>query len=319
MTAAEDDPIPVEVLAARFDALRPRLVRVAHALLGTVADAEDAVADVWPDLVTAHAREPIRDLEAWCVVATSRRALTVLRSARVRRETYVGPWLPEPLHETTQGRPSPSASAAAPSDPADRVTLAESVDYALLVALERLTPAERTSWVLHDLFGVPFDEVADVVGRTPAAVRQAASRARRNVRDSAPRLRIDPTEHRRTVEAFLTAAAGGDVGALVAVLDPAVVLTSDGGGVVNAARRPVHGPDRVARFILGILQRMDAAGATVEEVVAQGAPALLSRIEGRPDSLSILTSREGRIVRVDIVRAPAKLAQFARIGPADAG
>lgn len=164
-------------LAAAYAEARPRLTRMAYAMLGSHAEAEDVVADCWLRLAAANAREPVRDVEGWAVVAVARGALDTLRSARSRRETYVGPWLPEPLL---------TAAGTAP-DPADRVTLDESVSFALLVVLERLSPAERTAWVLHDLFRLEFPEVAEIVGRTPAAVRQLASRARRHVADGTPR------------------------------------------------------------------------------------------------------------------------------------
>ena len=216
-------------LAAAYSAIRPRLVGIAYAVLGTRAEAEDVVSDCWLRLAEADAREPVRDVEGWAVLAVSRRALDVLRSARVRRESYVGPWLPEPIVD----------------DLADRVSLDERVSFALMVVLETLTPAERTAWVLHELFGMPFPEIARVVGRSPAAVRQLASRARAHVAAGAPRLDVDAADHRRTVDAFLAATEGGDLAGLLAVLDPDVVLTSDGGGIATAARRPVLGADRV--------------------------------------------------------------------------
>jgi RNA polymerase sigma-70 factor (ECF subfamily) len=148
-----------DLLAATFSQARPRLVRVAYAIIGSHSEAEDVVADCWFRLAAADQDEPVRDVEAWAVVAVSRMALDVLRSARVRRERYVGPWLPEPLVA------SPGQMAA---DPADQVTLDDEVSYALLVVIETLSPAERTAFVLHDLFGVSFDEIAAIVGRTPA-------------------------------------------------------------------------------------------------------------------------------------------------------
>ena len=151
-----------EELAAAYSAVRPRLVGIAYAVLGTRAEAEDVVSDCWLRLAQADAREPVRDVAGWAVVAVSRRALDVLRSARVQRESYVGPWLPEPILD----------------DPADRVSLDERVSFALMVVLETLSPAERTAWVLHELFGMPFPEIAQVVGRSPAAVRQLELTAR---------------------------------------------------------------------------------------------------------------------------------------------
>lgn len=298
-------------LAEEFDRNRARLVRVAYAVLGSVAEAEDVVADCWLRLLGADAREPVRDVEAWTTVAVGRAALDVLRSARSRREVYVGPWLPEPVVEAAAAAPGPPGlgPAAAP-DPADRVTLDESVSYALLVVLESLTPAERTAWVLHDLFGMPFEEVAAVVGRTPAAVRQLASRARRHVGEQAPRLRVDRAEHDRAVTAFVAAMAGGGLAALVAALDPDVVLTSDGGGVVSAARRPVVGADRVARLLLGLVAKA-TPGQRAAGVLVNGATGLVVLDGDRPVAVFALTTEGGRVLRVDVVRAPDKLARVA--------
>ena len=286
MTARSED------LAQAWTAQRARLVGVAYAVLGTRAEAEDVVSDCWLSLVAADAREPVRDVEAWATVAVARRALDVLRSARVRREAYVGPWLPEPVVDSP--------------DPADRVTLDERVSFALLVVLESLSPAERTAWVLHDLFGMPFADVASVVGRTPAAVRQLAVRARAHVEAGAARVSVDRAEQERVAAAFLAAAGGGDLRALVSVLDPDVVLTSDGGGVARAARRPVHGADDVARFLLGV-QAKALPGTVVRPAVVTGAPGFVAVRDGRPVLVGALTVGGGRVVRVDLVLAPDKL------------
>jgi RNA polymerase sigma-70 factor (ECF subfamily) len=287
-------------LADEYSRARPRLTRIAYSVLGSTAEAEDVVSDSWLRLVAADTRDPIDDVEAWSTVAVARRALDVLRSARVRRETYVGPWLPEPLVESL-----PASSAE--TDPADRVTLDESVSFALLVVLESLTPAERTAWVLHDLFGMPFAEVAEVVGRSPAAVRQLAARARGHVEAHAPRVAVRPREHSDVVKAFARASGTGDLAALLAVLDPDVVLTSDGGGQVSAARRPVRGADRVARFLLGITAKAEP-NRTVVAAAVNGAPGLVVLGDGRASAVVSLTAAGGRIVRVDLVVAPEKLA-----------
>ncbi|MEP9362590.1 RNA polymerase sigma factor SigJ [Nocardioides sp. CN2-186] len=277
-------------LATAYDAERPRLVRVAYAILGSQVEAEDVVADCWLRLVVADERDPVRDVGAWATVTVARAALDVLRSARVRRETYVGPWLPEPV-------------VAAVPDAADRVSLDDSVRYALLVALERLTPAERTAWVLHDIFELPFADVADAVGRTPEAVRQLARRARQHVAAGTPRVSVDSGTHDRVVGAFLGAAAGGDLAGLVRQLDPAVVLTSDGGGVVNAARRPVLGPDRVARFMAGVTRKPGRA----EIVDVNGRTGVAFYDGDRLDSVLSFTVDGELITRIDIIRAPEKL------------
>jgi RNA polymerase sigma-70 factor (ECF subfamily) len=286
-----------DLLAAAFSQARPRLVRVAYAIIGSHSEAEDVVADCWFRLVAADKDEPVRDVEAWAVVAVSRMALDVLRSARVRRERYVGPWLPEPLIA------APDEAAA---DPADKVTLADEVGYAILVVMETLSPAERTAFVLHDLFGVSFDEVAAIVGRAPAAVRQLASRARRHVRGQSPWPSTDAAEHRRVVEAFAAAATSGDLAALIRVLDPDVVLVSDGGGLVTSARRPVLGADKVARFLLGVLAK-EQPGDVIDRVAVNGAPGFAVYHQGELVTVASVTVAAGRVTRLDLVRAPGKL------------
>ena len=192
------------------------------------------------------------------------------------------------------------------ADPADRVTLDEQVSYALLVVLKALTPAERTAWVLHDLFGVGFTEVADIVGRTPGAVRQLAARARRHVANGGPRLSVTATEQDAAVAAFTAAGAGRDLAGLLRVLDPDVVLTSDGGGRVNAARRPVSGADRVARFILGIAGNV-REGQRLEPVSVNGLTGLALYDGDRIAIVVSVTVQQAKITRVDFVLAPDKL------------
>jgi RNA polymerase sigma-70 factor (ECF subfamily) len=282
-------------LGATFELARPRLIRVAYAVLGSRHEAEDVVSETWLRLSAADAQEPIRDVDAWATVAVARAALDSLRSARSRREVYVGPWLPEPV-----------VSSEVPLDPADRVTVDETVSYALLVVLESLTPAERTAWVLHDVFAMPFNEIADVVGRSQAAVRQLAARARAHLETQQPRLDVGAAEHDETVTAFLSAAAGGDLDALLATLDPDVVLTSDGGGQVSSARKPVYGADRVARFVLGIGTKLEPDEA-IAIITVNGATGIgVHRGEVLTTVVS-LTVVAGRVTRVDLVRAPEKL------------
>lgn len=286
-------------LAEQYSRARPRLTKIAYAVLGSSDEAEDVVSDCWLSLVRADARDPVLDVEAWSTVAVARRALDSLRSARRRRETYVGPWLPEPVVSRRQ-------VTTDPADPADRVSLDETIGFALMVVLETLTPAERTAWVLHDVFAVPFDEIADAVGRTPGAVRQLASRARKHITAGAPRVGVDRAAHDAVVEAFSTAATSGDLRGLLALLDPDVVLTSDGGGEVSAALRPVVGSARVARFVLGIARKFATAGHP-EVVTVNGAAGLATFRGSQLDSVVSLTVAEGTIVRVDLVRAPSKL------------
>lgn len=286
----------LDALASSYSDARARLHRVAYSILGSREDADDIVAEAWLRLVQADRREPVRDVVGWGTVTVARMALDQLKSARVKREAYVGPWLPEPL----------VTAAAADPDPADRVTLDDTVRYALLVVLEQLSPAERTSWVLHDLFGMSFEEIGATVGRSPAAARQLARRARQHMADNRPRFEIDRSTHRHVVEAFLAAAAGGDLGNLVGLLDPDAVLTADGGGVVSSARRPVVGAENVARFVLGLARRGE--GLTPLPVLVNGDLGLAVYDGARLDSVFAFTVDQEQVVRIDIVRAPAKLA-----------
>jgi RNA polymerase sigma-70 factor (ECF subfamily) len=296
-------------LAQAFSQARPRLIRVAYAILGSHAEAEDVVADCWLRLVKADAAETVRDVESWAVVAVSRMALDVLRSARVRREQYVGPWLPEPVLTGGAGQASAIAGLGTTGyggDPADKVTLDDEVSYALLVVLETLSPPERTAFVLHDLFGLPFAEVASVVGRSPAAVRQLASRARRQVRARGAISPPDSAERRRVVAAFEVAVTSGDLTGLIHVLDPDVVLVSDGGGVVTAARRPIEGADRVARFLLGVMAKGQSQ-VRIDHVAVNGAPGFALYQEDELVTVVSVTVARGKVIRLDLVLAPAKL------------
>ena len=276
-------------LSAAFEALRPRLVRQAYAVLGSVGDAEDVVQEAW--LRLQRAEEPIRDLGAWLGTVVGRLALDVATSARARRETYVGQWLPEPL--------------VADADPAERVTLDESVGMALMVVLEQLSPAERTAFVLHDVFGYDFAAVGEIVGRSAAATRQLAVRARAHVEAGRPRFDAAPDEQRRVVEAFMAAASGGDLEGLLRVLDPQVVLRGDGGGVVRAPLRPIRGARTVANTLLSFARRTETVSA-VRIARVNGAPGLVLDADATRRVFAF-TVAGGRITEIDIVRNPAKL------------
>lgn len=274
-------------LAERFARAQPRLLRLAYSELGDFGEAEDIVQEAWLRLERSDA-EAIENLEGWLTRVVARLALDRLRSARARRETYVGPWLPEPLIS---------------EDPADRITLDESVSYALLTVLEQLSPAERTAFVLHDVFEMPFGEIAEVVGRSPEAVRQLASRARHHVKRERPRFEASQAEHSRAVRAFAQAVAEGDLEGLVAVLDPDVVWRSDGGGRVPAASRPQRGRARVARAWAALSRRLQKP----TEINLNGRLGLLLQADdGNPTALSFTVS-DGRIARIDAVRNPEKL------------
>ena len=284
--------------AAEFEALRPRLERVAYATLGSMAEAEDVVQDAWLRLQRTPAGE-IRDLRAWLTTVVGRLALDALGSARARRERYVGEWLPEPL-------------VGQDADPADRVTLDEEVSLAMLRVLESLSPAERTAFVLHDVFGHTFAEVAEAVGRTPEAARQLASRGRRHVQAGRPRFSATAEQQREVVAAFATATAEGDLDRLVALLDPEVTMRSDGGGRAIAARHPLHGAPRVARTLIALAKKGSRLGGTGMIVDVNGQPGLLLEA---PDDRSVFAFAvdAGRITEIDIIRNPDKLARVPRV------
>ncbi len=295
-----------EELARAFTGQRPRLVSLAYRLTGSVADAEDAVQEVWIRLQRADADPATapHDLPAWLTTTTTRIALDQLRSTGRRKETYVGPWLPEP-------RLGDGVEPAVPPRPDEAAALADELSFAVMVVLEALTPAQRAAFILHDTFGVPFDEIADVLGKSPAAVRQLASRAREQVAAGARRERADAATHRRALEAFLTASAGGDLEALVRVLDPSVVYRADGGGLVRAALNVVSGPDKVGRLVLGVLRRRDdAVTVTVRDV--NGSPGLVfARGEALVAVVAMDVTAGGRVAAIDVLMNPEKLSRLA--------
>ncbi|TDC69117.1 sigma-70 family RNA polymerase sigma factor [Micromonospora sp. KC606] len=250
---------------AEFEAQRGRLTAVAYRMLGSRSEAEDAVQETWLRYASAlgdpAARAEIRHLGGWLTTTCARICLDVLRSARVRRETYPGQWLPEPLVDPL--RPGPEADGYAP-DPAERAVRRDQIGTALMVVLERLTPEQRVAFVLHDVFAVPFARIAEVLGGTPEAARQLASRARKAVdAPDAPRHTADPAEQRRVVAAFAAATESGDLGDLLRALAPDVQLIADSGGHFPSARRPVTGADNVGRFVLGLFGRAGRYGQRV--------------------------------------------------------
>ena len=260
-------------LASEFEAERDHLTAVAYRMLGSRAEAEDAVQETWlryaGALADPAARADIRDLRGWLTTTTARICLDVLRSARVRREAYPGQWLPEPLVSRLADPPAGPATSGFAPDPAERAVRGDEVGMALMVVLERLTPEQRVAFVLHDAFGVPFDGIATALGTTVPAARQLASRARRAVTDGAPRNTASPAEQRRVVEAFLAATETGDIEKLMTVLAPDVVFVGDSGGYFPAARRPLVGPEQVAKFVLGLVRQMPGMAANLRaEIVA---------------------------------------------------
>jgi len=257
---------------------RRQLINLAYRLLGSLAEAEDAVQEAYARwyAMTAPQRDAIASPGAWLTTVASRICLDLLGSARARRETYVGSWIPEPLPDPAEwasGRPG-----AAGADPADRVTLDESVTMAFLVVLEAMTPAERVALILHDVFGYPFAEVAQIVGRTPAACRQLASSARRRVR-AAQAPAAPAARQAGLVKAFKAAWEAQDIGALISLLDPDATATGDGGGLVPAAPRPIEGGGRVARY-LADLARAARGNVRLLERSVNGQPGLVAQLDG---------------------------------------
>jgi RNA polymerase sigma-70 factor (ECF subfamily) len=277
---------------------RGLLLDVAYRMLGSLSDAEDVVQEAYARLMRADLEE-IDDVRAWLVVVVTRRCLDQLRSARTRHEGYVGPWLPEPLVDV------PGEGL----DPADRVTLDDSVRMALLVVLERLSPAERAAFVLHDVFGFSFESVGSIVGRSPAACRQLASRARRHVREQASpaRFDVDPVVLNRAAERFIQAASSGDFDTLLEVLDPDVVGWTDTGGIVGAPRRAVAGRDRVARQLLSFLASWKVRLAPIS---VNGEPGAVAFAAGEVIAVLAFETREGLISRIHSIANPAKLARI---------
>ncbi|WP_035858494.1 sigma-70 family RNA polymerase sigma factor [Cryptosporangium arvum] len=289
-----------------FSAHREHLVRVAYRMLGSLSDAEDAVQETWLRWERTD-RSEIVDPRAWLTRVTGRICLDVLRSARVTREAYVGPWLPEPLVERL-----PTAG----TDPADLAVLDDSVRIALLHLLERLSPEQRVAFVLHDVFGVPFDGIAAALGTKVDNARQLASRARRLLHESAPPRLAPLAEQRATVEAFFDACQGGDLSRLTALLAPDVEFHSDGGGQVRAALRPIYGSDKVVRFLLGVLA--NGSYLEPEPAMVNGQFGLVLYRDGQllgvvvPD-----VTTDGRISRFSFVVNPEKLRRLPPVDGAD--
>ncbi|HEY4604610.1 MAG TPA: RNA polymerase sigma-70 factor [Blastococcus sp.] len=287
---------------AAFDRHRRLLFSVAYQMLGSVADAEDVVQDTWLRWSTADRAEVI-DERAYLVQITTRLALDRLGSARARRERYVGPWLPEPLLT------APVASGAAAPDPAEAAEIGEEVSLALLVVLETLSPVERAVFVLREVFGLPTAEVAGILGRSEVAVRQLGHRAKEHVQARRPRFDTDRRAQREVTQRFLAAAISGDVESLLAALSPGVVLISDGGGKVSAARRPIVGADKVARFLAAVgPQGADLPGLRVEMAEVNGAPAVVAWTDDGPYMALQLVLTDGLVEQVLYVANPDKLA-----------
>jgi RNA polymerase sigma factor (sigma-70 family) len=285
-----------EWLADRFEEHRPHLRAVAYRMLGSLAEADDAVQDTWLRLSRAGADE-VENLGGWLTTVVARVCLNMLRSRATRREEPLGPHLPDPVI-------SPQGTL----QPEEEALLADSVGLALLVVLDSLSPAERLAFVLHDMFELPFDEIAPMVGRSPAAARQLASRARRRVRGAElPAPDPDLARQRAVVDAFFLAARGGDFDTLVSLLDPDVVLRSDFGARRPAAARVTRGAAAVARqALIGALPT-----ARLHPALVNGAAGVVVTVDGRPFAVLGFTVTDGRIVEIDAIADPERVRRIA--------
>lgn len=274
-----------------FEEHRDLLIGVAYRILGSVTDAEDVVQEAWLRWTNVEPSE-VANPRAFLVRVTTRLSIDRLRRAGARRESYVGPWLPEPV--------------LTDRDVAEDVALAESVSMAMLVVLETLSPLERAVFVLREAFGMPYTEIAGILDRSETAVRQLARRARDHVREGGVRFETDAETRRRVTERFLEAALGGDVGALMEALSPGVTLVADGGGRARAPRRPVHGADKVARFLVAVATD---AGPEVRTHLVQlnGGPGIVVTSEDGPVAALVLDVADGVVRTVHLVANPEKL------------
>jgi RNA polymerase sigma-70 factor (ECF subfamily) len=289
---------------------RGQLINLAYRLLGSLAEAEDAVQETYARwyAMSVQQRQAVESPGAWLTTVASRTCYDLLGSARVRREQYVGEWIPEPLPEPTEWINGRSGGAAV--DPADQVALDDSVNMAFLVVLESMTPAERVAFILHDVFGYPFTEVAGIVGRSPAACRQLASSARRRIRVlQAP---ATPTSQRAgIVKDFKGAWEARDIKALIGLLDPDATVIADGGGLASAMLRPVNGGEQIARVLVDI-----AGGApdlTMLERAVNGQPGLIAQQHGITVTVMAFDIAGNRIKHIWAVRNPEKLRSWPTI------
>jgi RNA polymerase sigma-70 factor (ECF subfamily) len=292
-------------LDAAHDSLRPLMFSIAYRMLGSVAEAEDVVQEAF--LRMHRSGDEVDNLEAYATTVTTRIAIDTLRSARVRREQYVGPWLPEPIVGT------------ADLDPAHRIELDETVSTAFLVLLEALAPVERAVFVLREVVGYEYDDIAAVVGKSPANCRQILTRARRRIADGTPPSAQPREDREQLAERFAAALGAGDVAGLEELLAADVVFVGDGGGRAPAIQRPMHGATAVARFLLGLVRAGRRFDARLELVDANGDPALVQRA-GDGALLGVLSIEVdgGRIVGLRNVLNPEKLAHLGRVGDLEA-
>jgi RNA polymerase sigma factor (sigma-70 family) len=282
---------------------RRQLINLAYRLLGSLAEAEDAVQETYARwyAMTPEQQEAIESPGAWLTKVASRICLDLLGSARARRERYVGEWIPEPLPAAAEWASAPRAA-----DPADRVTLDESVSMAFLVVLESMTPAERVALILHDVFAYPYAEIADITGRTPAACRQLASSARRRMRVARAPATTPTARQAGLVREFREAWEARDIGALIGLLDPAATVTADGGGLVPAALQPIEGAELIARYLTDLASRTAGAVTFLERTV-NGQPGLIAQQDGVTVTVFAFQVTGDQISHIWVIRNPEKL------------
>ncbi|UYM07096.1 RNA polymerase sigma factor SigJ [Solicola gregarius] len=283
---------------------RRQLINLGYRMLGSMGDAEDVVQETYARwyAMSPEKREAVESPGAWLTKVASRICLDLLGSARARRERYVGEWIPEPLPD--RGEWLDGSSGGAADDPADRVTLDESVNMAFLVVLESMTPAERVAFILHDVFRYPFAEVAEIVGRTPAACRQLATSARRRVRSSHATSTPAPLSA-EVVRDFKRAWEAKDIEALIGLLDPAATAVADGGGLVAAALEPVEGSEQIARYFIDLSDRVPEM--TLQQRTVNGRPGLIVDLDGDTAAVLAFDVAADRVQRIWAVRNPEKL------------
>jgi RNA polymerase sigma factor (sigma-70 family) len=298
-STSNNDRTTNDWLAQQFEEHRPHLKRIAYRMLGSLSDTDDAVQEAWLRLARAESAA-VDNLASWLTTVVGRVCLDMLRARASRREDYVGSWLPEPI-VTIDDSPTPEEEAL----------IADSVGLALLVVLETLTPAERLAFVLHDMFAVPFDEIAPIICKSPATARQLASRARRRIRGAPLSDDIDISVQRELIDAFLTASRAGDFEALVAVLDRDVIFRADAGQASARARGPIQGAEAVAQRIL---QQGRPFAGLARPALVNGSAGLVVGRPGKPIAVVSFTIAHDRIGAIDLITDPGKLRHLAEVG-----
>jgi RNA polymerase sigma-70 factor (ECF subfamily) len=280
---------------AAFEAARPKLFGIAYRMLGTVADAEDVLQDAYLRFAASKLAD-LRSVEAWLVTIVTRLCLDRIKSAQAQREVYVGPWLPEPLMADAP----PEAK-----DPAEHMADLESISFAFVLLLQSLTSEERAVFLLREVFDYDYADIAAFIGKSEEACRQLFSRAKKHIAEHRPRIKTTPAEHQRVLASFMQAVSTGDLAGLMQLMSDDVTLATDGGGKASAATHPVHGPDHVARFVIGLAKK--ASDLSFEVTPVNGQLGILIRNAGKLETMAVLDIVEEHIRAVYFIRNPDKL------------